>query len=74
MNGKELTKKQILKIERIDKLFADLKKEGVEPLIYEGGGNPTLTFWRHANLDIDVLYQHNNTYYRANTKIDMWVP
>lgn len=77
MNGKELTKAQILKVKKIDKLFAELKKEGVQAMIIEGGGNPTLTFWRDADLDIDVLYKNNpfkNIYYDSRTVIDMWVP
>ena len=77
MNGKKLTKAQIAKTERIDKLFAELKKEGVVPMILEGGGNPTLTFWRNADLDVDILYKNNpskNIYHSSKTVIDMWVP
>jgi len=77
MNGKKLTKAQIAKIEKIDRLFAELKKQGVCPMIIEGGGNPILTFWRNADLDVDVLYKNNptkNIYYSSKTVIDMWVP
>lgn len=77
-NGRNLTKAQIKKIERIDKLFADLKKQGVKPMIYEGGGHPCLTFWRDASLDIDDLYKYRyknaNNYFSAKTLIDMWAP
>jgi len=77
-NGINLTKLQISKIERITKLFDELKKEGVEPLIIEGGGSPTLTFFRNADLDVDILYKHNreltNNYHRTGVAIDMWVP
>lgn len=76
MNGKKLTKAQIAKTEKIDKLFAELKKDGVVPMIYEGGGCPQLTFWRGANLDVDALYKnfHSNVYHTTKTIIDMWVP
>ena len=78
MNGKKLTKTQIKKVERIDRLFAELKAEGVEPMIWEGGGNPTLTFWRDADLYVDTLEKNRlsfkNVYHSTQTKIDMWVP
>ena len=77
MNGKKLTKAQIAKIEKIDRLFAELKKQGVVPMIIEGGGNPILTFWRYADLDVDVLYKNNpsnNIYHSSKSVIDMWVP
>jgi hypothetical protein len=77
MNGTKLTKLQLEKIKKIDKLFDKLKEQGVLPLIIESGGNPILTFWRNADLDVDVLYRNNptkNIYHSAKTKIDMWVP
>ena len=77
MNGKKLTKAQIAKVERIERLFEELKKDGVNPLIIEGGGSPTLTFWRDADLDMDALYKNRydgNICYSTTTKIDMWAP
>ena len=76
MNGRKLTKAQIKKIERIDKLFASLKKENVQAMIYESGGCPALTFWRDADLDVDALFDnfHTNEFYTAQTQIDMLVP
>lgn len=76
MNGKKLTKAQIRKTKRIDKLFEDLKKQGVMPMILEGGGHPVLTYWRNADMDIDALYKHKyeNVYHSSKTLIDMWAP
>lgn len=74
MNGKELTRAQKKKADRIDALFASLKSEGVIPLIIEGGGCPMLTYWRDADTDIDTLYKGQNIYHSAKTQIDIWVP
>jgi hypothetical protein len=80
MNGRKLTKAQITKVARIESLFAQLKADGVNPLIIEGGGNPTLCFLRDADLSIEALErgrwsrEAENYYHSTNTKIDMWVP
>jgi len=77
MNGKKLTKAQIKKVERIDKLFADLKNQGVKPLIIESGGHPSLTFFRNADTYEETLRKNRhgkNVFHTSNTLIDMWVP
>lgn len=77
MNGKKLTKAQLKKVDKIDLLFSELKKQGVDAMILDGGGNPSLTFWRNADLSIDVLYKNfpsKNVYHSAKTKIDSFVP
>lgn len=80
MNGKNLTKKQKSKIARIVKLFNELEKDGVRPLIIEPGGYPALRFIRDGDLDIEILEKNrwigngSNNFYDTSVCIDMWVP
>lgn len=48
---KRLTKRQRCKIERIVKLFNNLKEENVHPIVFESGGNPVLNFIREPDIE-----------------------
>jgi hypothetical protein len=77
-NGRKLTEQQIKKVGRIDRLIAELKAEGVRALVIDGGGSTSLTFWRNADLDLEILQKHflsgSNVSHTSDTKLGVWNP
>jgi hypothetical protein len=54
MKVKYLTQTQKKKVDKIDLLLTQLRKEGVYPYIFGGGGS-NLVFIRHADEDADQI-------------------